>query len=194
MHILCDSCSILMLIRIAPDMFIDKRYQCCTISHVRAEIYKNQRFKTKYPWLTHIRDKIRCLPNSDAVNNNSVNQYFNVINVLIGNGTINKKKDVEFDLSPVDRLVLACTLGNGYKITTVDDDIKDFAEQEFGNAFKGNISPLAMLNSWIRKRLLNWNDTLYDYVADWKRNNEHPQPKRQKSEFRKLTGYRYPAS
>lgn len=40
MNILCDTCTILMLIRIAPDMFIDGRYNCVTINEVRDEIFK----------------------------------------------------------------------------------------------------------------------------------------------------------
>jgi len=31
MYILCDTCSVLMLIRIAPDMFCDDSYGCVTI-------------------------------------------------------------------------------------------------------------------------------------------------------------------
>lgn len=35
MKIFCATCSILMIIRIAPDMLIDKNYGCFTIQEVR---------------------------------------------------------------------------------------------------------------------------------------------------------------
>ncbi|NQV19357.1 MAG: hypothetical protein HQ534_12545 [Armatimonadetes bacterium] len=49
MNIICDTCSILMLIRIAPDMFIDSKYGCKTINEVRKEFISTTRFKEKYP-------------------------------------------------------------------------------------------------------------------------------------------------
>jgi len=51
-----------------------------------------------------------------------------------------------------------------------------------------------MINRWIRERLIKWNEELHSYVADWKINNEHPQPKKQIREFKKLTGLSYPGS
>lgn len=48
-----------MLIRIAPDMFIDERFDCVTVQEVCEEIFRTQKFKTKYPWRTSYKDKIR---------------------------------------------------------------------------------------------------------------------------------------
>jgi len=59
MEILCDTCSILMLLRIAPQMFLDDTYQCCTIAEVRNEIFQTQKFKNKYPWREKFKDKIK---------------------------------------------------------------------------------------------------------------------------------------
>lgn len=47
MHILCDTCSVLMLIRIAPDMFKDERYECVTVNEVWQELFRTRKFKTK---------------------------------------------------------------------------------------------------------------------------------------------------
>ncbi len=47
---------------------------------------------------------------------------------------------------------------------------------------------------WIRKGLIDWSDELHEYVADWKRNEEDSQPRRQKIEYKKLNGLRYPGS
>ena len=72
--------------------------------------------------------------------------------------------------------------------------IKDFAIQEFSENFKGSISPLGMVNRWIRSNLIQWNNSRHDYIKDWKRNDEHPQPRRQKIEFKKIVGLPYPGS
>lgn len=42
MFILCDTSSILMLLCIAPEMFIDERFECITIREVHDEIVRNQ--------------------------------------------------------------------------------------------------------------------------------------------------------
>ncbi len=194
MKILCDTCSILMVIRIAPDMLTDEKYGCFTIQEVREEIIRHQKFKDKYPWRHKIKDKIRCIPNSEIINNDFVNQYLEVVNLLIENNTTNKKTGKLFGLSPVDRKFIACALSFGFKISTGDGDIKAIANQEFSKAFKGSISPLGMVNMWIRKSLVNWSDELHGYVADWNRTGEAPQPRLQKREYRKLTGLKYPGS
>jgi len=59
---------------------------------------------------------------------------------------------------------------------------------------KSNISPLGIINRWLREGLIEWNDQLHRYVIDWKTNNEHPQPQKQIREFKKLTGLSYPGS
>jgi hypothetical protein len=169
-------------------------YGCFTIQEVRREIIRQQKFKDKYPWRHGFKDKIRCVPNSEITNNDFVNQYLEVINLLIESNITNNKTGKLFDLSPVDKKFIACAFSFGFKISTGDGDIKDIANQEFSKTFKGNISPLGMVNMWIRNGLIAWNDTFYEYVADWKRNEENSQPKRQKSEYKKLTGLKYPGS
>jgi len=56
MPILCDTSVILMLIRVAPDMFLDSDYECCTIRRVRDELFRTQKFKTKYAWRGDYKD------------------------------------------------------------------------------------------------------------------------------------------
>ncbi len=194
MKILCDTCSILMVIRIAPDMLTNENYGCFTIQEVRKEFIRQQKFKDKYPWRHSFKDKIRCIPNSEILNNNAVNQYVEAINFLIESNITNNKTGKLFDLSPVDRKFIACALSFGYRISTGDGDIKDLANQEFPKVFKGSISPLGMINMWIRKGLMDWDDTLHEYVADWKRDEEDSQPRRQKIEYKKLTGLKYPGN
>ena len=194
MKTLCDTCSILMVIRIAPDMLTDEKYGCFTIQEVRREIIRQQKFKDKYPWRQKFKDKIQCIPNSEIINNDTANQYFEAINLLIESNITNKKTGKLFDLSYVDRKFASCAFSFGLRISTGDGDIKDLANQEFPKIFKGSISPLGMVNMWIRKGLIDWSDELHEYVADWKRNEEDSQPRRQKIEYKKLNGLRYPGS
>jgi hypothetical protein len=182
-----------MLIRIAPNMFSDTRFKCYTIQSVRGEIFKKQKFKFKYPWRDKFRDKIHCLPDS-AMKNNKIEAYFEAISLLIKQPTLNRKKGGYFDLSSVDIEILSCALGNGYKITTGDEDLGNFALQEFGEVFRGLVSPLEMINAWIKTRAIVWSDELHDYLGEWKIQNEHPQPLKQIRIFNELTKRGYPGS
>src|SRR4030042_331322 len=193
MDILCDTSSIMMLVRIAPDMFLDSKYRCITLNLMRNEIFRNPKFKNKYHWRNEFKAKIQCLPSS-VTDNADVNRYFEAISMLIRNITINTKTGRPFDLSYADQRFLACALANGYRISTGDESLALFASQEFGDEFHGNISPLGIINGWMSEELIEWNDQLHTYVADWKINNEHPQPERQMRKFRKLTGRSYPGS
>lgn len=183
-----------MVIRIAPDMLTDENYGCFTTQDVRKEFIRKQKFKDKYPWRQKFKDKIQCIPNSEILNNSAVNQYVEAINLLIENNIINNKTGRLFDLSPIDRRFIACTLSFGFRVSTGDGDIKDFVSQEFPKIFKGSISPLGMVNMWIRNGLIAWNDTLHEYVADWKINGEDPQPRHQKRVYKKQTGFKYPGN
>ena len=141
MKILCDTCSILMVIRIAPDMLIDEKYGCVTIQEVREEIIRQQKFKDKYPWRHGFKDKIRCIPNSEIINNDFANQYLEAINLLIESNITNNKTGRLFDLSPVDKKFISCALSFGFKISTGDGDIKNIANQEFSKLLGQHITP-----------------------------------------------------
>ena len=182
-----------MLIRIAQEMFIKSEYECCTIRLVREEIFRTQRFKTKYPWRSQFKDKVQSLP-LDISDNKEVRRYFDAIDSLIEHGRISEKTGMEFDLSYIDKKLLACALSNGYKISSGDDDMKQFAKQEFGGDFKGWISPLGIVNRWLKKGLIKWDRSLHVHLAEWETYNEHPQPQRQKIQFKKLTKRNYPGS
>ena len=66
MFILCDTCVLLMLLRIAPDMLTDERYNCVVPSLVRDELFRTQKFKDKYPWRTRYKSQVVTLPASLA--------------------------------------------------------------------------------------------------------------------------------
>lgn len=193
MHILCDTSTILLLIRIAPEMFIDERYECCTLHEIHDELFRTQKFKQRYPWRDKYKNKIKCLP-MQWVNESEVKIYLDAIKQINEAGTVNNCTDRIFSLSRVDIKLLACALAHGFKLSAGDQDIKDFACQEFFDNFKGHVSALEMINLWLRNNLIEWNDELHEYVMDWSRQNEHPQPKEQKKIFERLTRHKYPGS
>lgn len=193
MHILCDTSSILLLIRIAPDMFIDERYECCTIQPVRDEIFRTQKFKSKYPWRDEYRNKIKCL-SSEVLQKAEIQVFQDTISRLNELGTVNACTGKTFSLSHVDIRFLSCALAYSFSITTGDQSIKDFAAQQFSEIFSGSVSPLELINIWIEKKLIIWNEELHAFLSDWDTQHEHPQPKEQKRRFRRLTGSTYPGS
>ncbi len=193
MHILCDTSTILLLIRIAPEMFIDERYECCTLSEIYDELFKTQKFKQKYPWRDTYKNRIRSL-GSQHVSVPEVKFYYDIVARLNEAGTISNYSGRIFSLSKVDMKLLACALALGFKLSTGDQGIKEFAYQEFFNIFKGHVSALEIINLWLRKKLIEWNDELHEYVTDWSEQNEYSQPDEQKKIFERLTKRKYPGS
>jgi len=187
MYILCDTCSVLMLIRITPDMFRDDRYGCVTIQEVFQELFRTQKFKTRYPWRTKYKGKIKALEKS-KVEAGDFKLYLEAIRNIIETCKINERTKRVFSLSSVDQQIAACSIAHGFKLTTVDDDLNDFVTQEFAGK---TISPLEIVNDWIKKGLIKWNDDLQSIVEDWDKCNEHPQPKKEIKRFEKLTGFKY---
>lgn len=193
MNIICDTSVIFLVIRIAPDMFINPEYECCTIQCVRDEIFQTTKFKSKYPWVNSFNNKIKCLP-SQILNTKAHQKYFKVISTLNNVGTINRYIDKLFQLSYTDMTLLSCALANGFKLSTGDLSISNFGSQEFEGEYKGYVSALELVNTWLTKDLIKWNSTLNSYIIDWNKQNEHPQPKDQKKNFEKLTDYKYEGS
>ncbi|MEA3360820.1 MAG: hypothetical protein U9R17_15630 [Thermodesulfobacteriota bacterium] len=176
-----------MLIRIAPDMFCDERYECVTIQEMIQEIFRTQKFKTRYPWRTKYKSKIKALEKS-KVESADFKLYLEAIQNIIVTSKINERTKSFFSLSYVDQKIAACSIAHGFKLTTVDDDLNDFVTQEFAGE---TISPLEIVNDWIIKGLTKWNDDHQSIIEDWDKCNEHPQPEKEVKRFEKLTGFKY---
>jgi hypothetical protein len=190
MFILCDTCSILMLIRIAPDMFEESRYECVTLQEVGREIFQTQKFKEKYPWRTKYKSKIKAIKPSE-MEKGDFKLYLEAIQNMVFTGTVNQKRGHFFNLSRVDQMLAACAIAHNFRLTTVDGDLADFVEQEFSGTI---LSPLRIINDWIEKKLIRWNDDFQEILGDWTRFNEPHQPKKEANRFQKLTGYPYAGS
>ena len=183
MIILCDTCSVLMLIRIAPDMFTDSRYDCITVPEVLHEIFRTQKFKSKYPWREQFKDKFKV---TSAFEDDKFRQHFSAIQILHNAGVINHRTERLFNLSRIDQRLAAYAVAHQFILNSTDDDLCDFVVQEFEAK---TVTPLEIINIWLEKGLIKWNDNLQTITADWDQCNEHPQPKREAIRFRQLTGY-----
>ncbi len=191
MKILCDTSSVLMVIRIAPDMFREEKFGCVTIADVRKELFQTQRFKSKYPWRVAFKEKVKILGTSKT-ETGGFELYYEAIKKLVYEGTVNKKTKKLFGLSPVDQRIVACALDHGFGITSGDVDLIHFFEQEFSSSSKNVISPLGLVNRWLKKGLIQWGKNQQSILKDWKKCKEPFQPKKQINSFERLTKYKYP--
>lgn len=187
MNILCDTCSVLMLIRIAPDMFTDERFDCVTVQEVCEEIFRTQKFKTKYPWRNDYKDRIRPSNFLKSTDDN-FRLHLDVVDRLVDAGGVSLKTGKAFGLSFVDKKIAAYVTAYNLEISSTDNSLIDFLAQEFS---KKNRSPLALLNDWIGKGLIRWNEDIRRIIEDWEKNGEPVQPSKDKREFFRLTGVKY---
>ena len=155
MVVLCDTCSILMLIRLAPEMFSSPQYETITIFGVAQEFIRTQKFKEKYPWRPNYNSKIKPVPAS-RLESQDYKVVFSIVDNLLRSGVISVNSGRLFDLSVVDKQVISFAIANSCAISTGDQGIVDFATQEFSEEFCGNIHPLGLINKWINSGLFVW--------------------------------------
>ena len=187
MSILCDTCTVLMLVRIVPNMFIDAKYACVTLNEVHDEIFQTQKFKYKYPWRTDYKSKI--IPNTSLLQRDeNFNIVFGVIKNKIYAGTINRLTGRYFDLSFVDQIVAAYAVTYSLLISTADKSLIDFLKQEFDI---NNLYPLEVINTWLKNKILVWNDELHKFIKEWIVDEEPVQPRAAIKEFERVTGYHF---
>jgi len=187
MFVLCDTCVLLMLLRIAPDMLIDSRFNCVAPRHMRDEIFKIQKFKEKYPWRVRFRAKVQTLPES-IFETDEYRRSQEIIRLTANK--INEKTGKPFGLSHADKAIAACVVAFEHQLSTGDTDLRSYLNQEFGVS---NVSPLEIINDWLARKLMDWDDDKQAILEDWKRCEEHAQPKEQIKAFELITGKTYPA-
>ena len=189
MILICDTCSVLMLIRIAPEMFCDPQYECVTINKVYREIFQSSRFKNKYPWRAQFKSKIITL-GTTAENTPDIQQKYKIVeNLAETKELINKKTGRSFDLSKTDKEIAACALALKYAVSTVEHDLTDFLGQEFDIRV---IRPLAVINYWLRKGIIEWDEYKQGVLEDWAINEGATSSKRDIQKFEELTVRAYP--
>lgn len=187
--VVSDTCTILMLLRIAPKMFQDDTFGCITTVEIVQEIRRTQKFASKYPWRKDYYKYLKTYPRSDLDN---YSLYFDTIRRIIHtDGVENERVKRPFGLSNEDISILATALSLECQICTSDRSIIDCGEQQFEDDFRGNVTPLELINNWIEQNLIEWDDEKQDYLRDWKVCNESPQSKEEIERFEDLTGRDY---
>jgi hypothetical protein len=191
MIILCDTSSIFLLLRIAPDMFTDPTYDCATLPDIFNETFRTQKFKEKYPWRTNFKSKVKPLPYS-RYSNQAFYETHKTIKLLLDTGVIDNETGDLFKLSPEDCAIVSCAIVHDFEISSGDRGLVAFARQEFPAMFKGNLCALEVINRWLVNNAITWDNTKHGVLADWKLKKEAPQPRPAIQQFRKLTRRDYP--
>jgi hypothetical protein len=85
-------------------------------------------------------------------------------------------------------MLIACAAANNYTISSGDDDLIAFALQQYDIT---TLTPLEILNNWLTRKLLVWDDGKQKILQEWAQMYEKPQPSKAKNVFHQLTGYKY---
>ena len=189
MFILCDTSSILMLFRLAPDMFTSPAFECITLQEMHNELKRTPRFKDKYPWIKECLTQIKA-QGLASYRNSPFPENLKLIDVYVSTKP-NEKTGRFFNLSYPDKIVITYAVTNGCRITTGDRALADFAMQEFEIE---NISALGLLNHWIEKGVITIDKSKLLLLEQWDTLDEPVQPAAEKLRFKKLTGYSYPGA
>ena len=192
MIILCDTSSIFLLLRIAPEMFIDPKYECITIPEVFHEIFRTQRFKGKYPWRIEYKSKVKPLPYS-SYKTSSFDAVHKSIQRLLDASVADSLSGQVFNLSPEDHVLAACAIAKDCELSSGDAKLVAFLRQQFPDMFRGNLTALEVINRWLENKVLDWDNSKHAIVGEWKK-NEAPQTKSAVKQFKYLTGRDYPGS
>jgi hypothetical protein len=193
MIILCDTSSILLLLRIAPEMFVNPAFECVTIHEVVKEIVSTTKFKKKYPWRTEYRTKLIPLPAS-RYRTPAYERVKGIVSFLLESAVINEKTQRMISLSEEDQAVAACAIANGYSITSGDTSLIAFLQQQFKPDFRGNLTALEVVNFWLEKKVITWDEEKHAFLTDWKMQGEVAQPRSAIQKFTQLTGQSYSGS
>lgn len=168
-------------------MFIDSRFGCATIPMVHREIFKTQKFKTKYPWREDYREKIVTLGNI-ALRTETVDMNMSIINMMVSSGVENTKTGRLIDLSPTDKQIIACAAAHRYDITSGDGNLVNFAEKQFDIS---NVYPLGLINNWIEEGIIGWDMHMQMVIEDWDKCKEMKQPIAEVGRYQTMTGRFY---
>ncbi len=187
MIVLCDTCVILMLLRIAPDMFNNEEFGCITVQAVWKEFTKTQKFKSKYPWRKNLKNQIKSKPNSE-IKKDSFDLTYSAIK-MTNNSSNNTRNNKKYGLSPVDCEIAAIAVHNEFSISTTDRNLREFIEQQYEMK---NYEPLELINIWLGNKLIEWDDHKQAILDDWIICGEKYPSRKHTRIFQKITGYKFP--
>lgn len=141
---------------------------------LKMNYFKLQNSKIKY--LSYTKEQSNNI-------NTAVNNITNLTEIIP-----NERTGKYFELSKIDKKIIACVIELEYELSSVDRDLNDFVEQQTD---KKSIKPLALINIWLEKDLLNWDKEKQSYIRDWDLQNEAPQDKNDIKKFESFSGYNY---
>ena len=188
MTVVNDTCAILMLVRICPDMFRDDRYGCVMLPEAYREYTRSARFKRQYPWRSEYRGSLRSLPQTKLAEHG----YVEVLKYMRASAEReldpSTGKAYADELSMTDVKMAAAAYSLDAELCSGDGPLSRFAEDQWEI---GVLSPLALVNRWIEGGLIEWTDERQAVLEDWVR-QERPQPRKDIAEFQRLTRRKYP--
>lgn len=190
MFILCDTSTVLMLLRIAPDMFIDPKYECLTLVEVKNEILRSTKFKNKYAWRLSYKNKLKVIGMTEY-DKAEFKLTEQTIDSMLNNYLMNDITGHFFDLSSVDKKIAAYAICEQFNLATEDKSLKQFVHQEFEIEGYG---ALEVLNHWIRNGVLVIDDRVIDIISEWKILDEPQQTQQSIKEFESITKRKYTGS
>jgi len=183
--VLTDTNAVILLLRIAPEMFRDKRYNCVMPEYVYDEFVKKPEFKEKFPWRSQYKQFLKSeITIADACKHP---QFKNTLNSVLHIAKARKNREnIKYGISKKDQEIVSVAIVFNFNFCCADKNLSWFAQDEFDVKV---FSPLSMINMWLEDGLIRWDDELQSLLLEWNRS----QPKSQISRFHELTGYDYPA-
>ena len=179
-----------MLLRLNSEMFSDPKYECCTTQEVFDEIFQTRRFKEKYPWRINYRHAIKPISAGIVVNTARYKNVEMAVNISANNKS-------NYNLSKEDKSVVILSQllpdikegVNEVAISTTDTILKNFSEDEFDIE---NIEPLAVVNSWLRRGVWQFDPSSHISIFKEWLAHEPPPSYAAKRDFKNLTGRDFP--
>ena len=188
MVVLQDTCAILMLLRIAPEMFTNPAYGCVTLASVQREYVRKQEFKVKYPWRGDLAHHVTPFSDYQLKQQGFMERKRQIETASLALKNPRTGHAYSYDLSPVDKEIAAALLTLEAELCTGDTNLANFVSDEFEIACH---SPLAILNRWLELKLIVWSEALHCVLTEWAA-KEKPQPRRETKRYETLTGQKYP--
>ena len=178
--VLTDTCAVIMLLRIAPDMFQSPEYCCVMSYHIYDEFIKKKEFLEKYPWRPLFSKYLKSAIQLGDLKRDK--GYYGVVNVV-------KQYQRNYGLSNKDCEIVAIALYKNFDFCSGDENLFTFAKNEFD---LNTLSVLELVNDWIEGGLIIWNSQRHAVLNDWIKMKERCQPRKQIERFERLTNWKYP--
>jgi len=188
MLVLHDTCAILMLLRIAPEMFKNPAYGCMTLIQVKNEYVRNPVFKSKYPWRGDFAHHISITSEYQLRQKGFDKRRKQVSSLCQAVQNPRTGHAYDYDLSAVDKDIAAALVTIDAELCTGDTNLASFVEEQLEIICH---SPLAILNRWIDEGLVVWSEAHQAVITEWV-SQEKTQPANEINRFEELTAKKYP--